>query len=65
MTITLSVADTRRWLAGDPDALAVEQAIMRWAKEKGIREAVVVFTASGLRAFAFRLPLEPEGEEEP
>lgn len=62
MRLTLSPADTRRWLQGDPDALAVEQDILRWARQEGINEAVVVVTASGLRAFAFRLPLEPEEE---
>jgi hypothetical protein len=60
MRITLSPADTRRWLQGDPDALAVEQEMLRWARQEGIDEAVVVVTASGLLAFAFRLPLEPE-----
>ena len=62
MRLTLSPADTRRWLQGDPDALAVEQDMLRWARQEDIDEPVVVFLSTGRRAFAFRVPLEPEEE---
>jgi hypothetical protein len=62
MRLTLTPAETRRWLQGDPDALAVEQAIMRWAHAEGIDEPIIVMLSTGRRAFGFRLPREPEEE---
>jgi hypothetical protein len=62
MRLTLTPAETRRWLQGDPDALAVEQAIMRWAHAEGIDEPIIVMLSTERRAFGFRLPREPEEE---
>jgi hypothetical protein len=61
MRVTLSSADSTRYLTGDPEAWRIEEAILSWAQGEAIVEPVVVTLASGENVFAFCL----DGEGKP
>jgi hypothetical protein len=53
MRLTLSQADTVRYLTGDPEAHNIEEALLTWAQAADIREPIVVASADGQTLFAF------------